>query len=294
MSAENLHCSPKAHTNGMKNHTCFTKNDLLDIGTAFNKRGHTDKIAISESNSTKTLHKKINRKLQGKCGDDEACWIEQDFIDHNKRNRLEDLFRPKKPKSWYKNNRTWLNTYDILYVMEQYEQKYNDFMFMGVYPIDFNQSNSYGNCIGDMMCTFDVKNMVTKKKTCFGMILNLDKHNEPGSHWVGLYCNIDPKKKNYGIYYYDSVAYSPAKQVKSFMHNVYSQIQKMHPDSSDKFQYGENKIQKQFKNTECGIFSIVFLTQCLKNIPFVTICANMKKDDDMNKIRDVIYRPSKL
>lgn len=292
-SAENLYCSPKAHTNGLKNHTCYSKKDLIDIGTAFNTHSHIDKINISESNSTKTLHKKINSKLNEKCGDNEACWIDQGFIDHTKRNRLEDLFRPKKPKSWYKNHRTWLNTYDILYVMEQYEQKYDDFMFMGVYPIDFNQSNSYGNCIGDMMCAFDVKNVIAKKKSRFGMVLNLDKHNEPGSHWVAVYCNVDPQKDNFGIYYYDSVAYPPARQVKMFMHKVYTQIQKIHPSNSAKFEYGVNKIQKQYKNTECGIFSIVFLTQCLKHISFVNICTNMKKDDDMNKIRDIIYRPSK-
>jgi hypothetical protein len=292
MSAENLHCSPKAYVNGLTNHTCFSKEDLINISTSYNKHQRKNKINITESNSTKTLHKKIKTKLKPKCGDNEACWIEQDFIDHQKRHTLEELFRPKKPRSWYKNNRTWLNTYDILYVMEQYEQKYDDFLFLGVYPIDFTQSNSFGSCIGDMMCTFDVRQMSAKKKERFGMVLNLDKHNEPGSHWVAMFCNINPSKENFGIYYYDSVAYPPDKQVRAFMHKIYTQIQRTHPNHADKFEYGVNKIQKQFKNTECGIFSIVFLTQCLKNVTFSNICIHMKKDDDMNKIRDVIYRPS--
>lgn len=292
MTVENLHCSPKAYTNGLTNQTCYSKQDLVEIGSAYNLHSKDDKIKISESNSTKTLHKKIHTKLKKKCGKDETCWIEQDFIDHHKKQKLEELFRPQKPKAWYKNNRTWLNTYDILYVMEQYEHKYDDFIFLGVYPIDFTQSNSFGNCIGDMMCTFDIRQMMAKKKKQFGLVLNLDKHNEPGSHWVGMYCNIDPSKSNFGIYYYDSVAYPPEKQVKVFMHKIYEQIKKTQPQHSSKFEYGVNKIQKQFKNTECGIFSIVFITQCLKNVDFANICIQMKTDDDMNKIRNIIYRPS--
>lgn len=288
-----LHCAPKTFENSINDHTCYSKSDLITIVESYNKATPVDKIKIAPTTPKKELHKKIKNKLENKCGDDEACWIEQNFIDYDKKKKLEDLFRPKKPKEWYKNNRTWLNTYDILYVLQQYEDKYNDFIFLGVYPIDFGDSNSFGNCIGDVMCTFNIKQMKQKKKDRFGMVLNLDRHDEPGSHWVAVFCNINPDKENFGIYYYDSVAYPPSNEVKQFMFKIYNQISSIYSkDISDRFQYGENKIQKQFKNTECGIFSIVFITQCLKNVSFPHICVRMKKDDDINKIRDILYRPS--
>jgi hypothetical protein len=60
-----------------------------------------------------------------------------------------------------------------------------------------------------------------------------------------------------------------------------------------KFKVQSNKIQKQFANTECGMFSIIFATQMLKLVPFDFICKHMRTDAEINKIRDVIYTPSK-
>ena len=40
------------------------------------------------------------------------------------------------------------------------------------------------------------------------------------------------------------------------------------------------------------MFSIIFLIQSLKNIPFETICKNMPTDDTVNTLRDTIYLPS--
>ena len=55
-----------------------------------------------------------------------------------------------------------------------------------------------------------------------------------------------------------------------------------------------NKIQKKFDNYDCGVFSEVFLTQILKDIPFDVICQKMKTDREINALRDVLYTPSKL
>jgi Ulp1 family protease len=63
--------------------------------------------------------------------------------------------------------------------------------------------------------------------------------------------------------------------------------------NNSKFKVQNNKIQKQFSNSECGIFCIIFLTQMLKQVPFDFICENMRTDAEINKLRDVIYHPSK-
>ena len=64
--------------------------------------------------------------------------------------------------------------------------------------------------------------------------------------------------------------------------------------TADKFAMRYNRIQKQFDNYDCGVFSEVFITQMLKNISFDEICKRMKSDRDINKLRDVLYTPSKV
>ena len=44
--------------------------------------------------------------------------------------------KPNYPKEWIKNENTWLNTYDIYYVMKQYEKANKDFVFLGPIPAD--------------------------------------------------------------------------------------------------------------------------------------------------------------
>jgi hypothetical protein len=283
-----LHCSP-AHSKYSKDNTCYSDNDLIDIVTSYNKV-NPNKINHSDKQK-KYIHLELKTKLKHKCGDKESCWLEQDFIDYNLKKELEDAFRPKKPLEWYTNNKTWLNTYDILFVMEQYEKKYTDFVFLGVHPIDFEQKNSSGHCIGDIMCTFNIKQLFDKKKDQFGIVVNTDPHNKGGQHWFAIYCNLNPNKKNFGIFYYDSVASSIEPEMNVFMNHIKEQVKQHFPlIISKKFRLDYNKFRKQYKNTECGVFSIVFLTQCLKNIEFKYICKRMKTDDDINKLRDILYR----
>jgi len=217
----------------------------------------------------------------------ELCWMSNDkvHLTEDTMQKLKQTFRPEKPMEWYNNRRTWLNTYDILFVMQQYELLYKDFVFIGVYPIDFAAYDDYGKCIGDSLCDFKIKDYKNKR---FAIVLNTDYHDEPGSHWVSIYCNFNPKKPNYGIYYYDSVASEPQREVVAFMDKVAAQV----PKGGKPFEKKQNRIQKQFKNTECGAFSIIFLTQCLKNIPFDYICRHMRTDDEINKLRDVLYSPN--
>jgi hypothetical protein len=279
MNTASLHCSPYNHVKyGAKDETCYSYADLKLIATEYSKLTG-NKI---KAKSKKELHKTLKEHLSKECTT-EYCWMKR-INSVQAEERLKETFRPVKPVEWYKNKRTWLNTYDILYVMEQYEKLYKEFKFLGVYPIDFTQKIDLNRCIGDMMCDFDIHKNLLPDHNSFGMILNLDKHNEPGSHWVAIYCNLNPKVENYGIYYYDSVATRPDKDVLDFMKKIKSQ-------AGTNFQLESNKIQKQFQNTECGMFSVIFLTQCLKKIPFNYICKHMRTDDEINRIRDIIYTP---
>lgn len=297
-----LFCSPDRFEMGQKDNTCMSLSELHQVAKDFNNSRNVEKgkkqkrkQRIKIVNDKKEMFEELQEKLGKVCGAADHCWIQQDFVTQETKNKiLEKAFRPLKPKSWYVNRQTWLNTFDILKVMKQYEDKYKDFAFLGVFPIDFADNDAYGNCIGGQtMCHFSIKKLLDKGKKRFGMILNLDRHDESGSHWVAFYCGLNPRKKNFGVYYYDSVAQQPPREVATFMkqieqdsYNVFSK------KVADRFAMRYNKVQKQFNNYDCGVFSEVFITQVLKDIPYDDVCRRMYTDDEMNKLRDVLYTPS--
>lgn len=282
-SSKDNYCSP---SRSLKHDgSCLTLKELKMIAQDYNSSFPNNRIRLNQTKQR--LHEEIRQKLLNHCNKGEHCWVEQKFLSSSTTEKLVTNFRPKKPQSWYKDRHTWLNTFDILDVMKQYEKLYKNFAFMGVYPIDFQERypDDSARCIGKVFCDFHVKHL-PNKITRFGIVLNLDRHDQRGSHWVALYCNVNPKAPNYGIYYYDSVSVPPCKQVMSFMRKIAAQVEDVN------FEVSHNKVQKQTKNSECGMFSMVFLTQMLKEkYNFQYICQNMRKDDDINQIRDILYRP---
>lgn len=74
------------------------------------------------------------------------------------------------------------------------------------------------------------------------LLINLDKENQKGSHWVGIFA--EGLKKT--IYYFDSYAMEPVKEVKNFL-NEFPKIIR------NKFPY-----QSIYSNV-CGHYVIVFI-----------------------------------
>jgi hypothetical protein len=179
----------------------------------------TEKVKLVKDKQQ--LYQALKEKLSPTCGSADHCWVQQDFVDPKTKNKLlAKAFRPLKPREWYSNRQTWLNTYDIQKVMQQYQDKYKDFLFLGVFPIDFASNDEQGHCIAHEMCSFGLKQVLEKGKKSFGMVLNLDRHDQSGSHWVSLYCALNPRRKNFGVFYYDSVSNPPPREVASFMQQM--------------------------------------------------------------------------
>lgn len=288
---ERLYCSPKNSIYAFDDNTCFSLKDLQIIAREYNKHVTVDKIQVVSEK--KKLLKNLRDKLYQKCGNKEYCWTSLPFIRKEYKKHFDTVFRPPKPIEWYTDKKTWLNTLDILACMKQYQHLYKDFIFLGVYPIDGLFRENSGVCHGEKMCDFSIQSLKKNIKQ-FALILNTDPHDKAGLHWIALYCSINNKKKNFGIYFYDSVGTAPPQQVKQFMKKISLQIKQMYePETSKNFDILYNKIPAQFDNFDCGMFTQIFITQMVKYIPFDEICKGMKNDDDINKLRDVLYRPSK-
>ena len=284
-----LHCAPIAFQKNGDINTCFNHSELKLLANEFNKHSkkssnNNKKIKVSQTKdglveNLKTAYREI-------CNENQFCWIEQHLSNSSKKEQLLQKFRPIKPLSWYKNKNTWLNTYDIQYVLEQYQVLHKNFKFLGVQPIDFESKNSSNNCIGDDFCDFTVAKLKSLKKTQFAAVFNTDPSYKSGQHWISMYCNVNPKKPNYGIYFYDSVANDAPKEIRKFAQRIVKEM------NDPKFKYHENRIQRQRSSYDCGVFSIVFITQCLKYIEFNEICERMHYDNYINSLRDVLYRPN--
>ena len=267
-----VYCSPNSDKN---NYTCFSLNSLKKIAKQWNKN-NKDKIRMSKS--IPKLWRNIKKKINN---NNEWCWIQQNFIKELNDTKINSTFRPQIPTEWYSNKNEWLSTIDIEDVMNQYEEKHNDFQFVGPVPIDFDLKDSFGNCIIDELCKIDLFNLKKQNILKIGIIFNLDKHDQDGSHWVALYSDLN--KNN--IYYFDSYGLSPPQEIDTLAQRLVSQGNK----NNTKINYKINNNRFQFKGSECGVYCMYFITELLKGKSFTKIKNNIVKDDEMMENRGYFY-----
>lgn len=290
-------CSPVANDNYEKDRTCFDKAALVRLAESWNNTHKNDQIKNINKLTKKKLWGEINRRMLTRCkgGDKEACWV--DHLTNNSDPVAKNL-RPIAPKEWKKNPYTWLSNYDIEDAMFQYEDdmSYN-FKFIGVYPIDFAAKTSiFGKCLYQETCDIDFKRLLKKGYKYAGMVINMDAHDEPGSHWTSLFIIMDPSSPNYGAYYYDSVSRPPPKEVDEYMKILREKAQATDPTKDFQLEY--NKYRHQYKNTECGMFSMSYIVRWLvflKKNPsthFEKIVNIKIRDEDMYRLRKKLFRQS--
>ena len=258
------------------------------------------KIKNIEKKDTKTLWNILNYiNTQFFNCHNEYCWSNLPYI--KGKSSLLSRFIPRKPRIWLKDNNTWLNTNDIENVLYQYEKRFPEFKFLGVSPIDYDYQY-YGNCVSEDICNLNIKKQFNdKKKYLIGIVFNLDRHNEPGSHWVAVFADL--KKKE--VYYYDSYGLRPPYEIRVLMNKI-SQMGNFIPNvDTNKSKTGEcldnchlgsnvfksyyNNVRHQYKNSECGVYSMHFIISFLEGQTFDQIINNIKTDDEINKYRDIYY-----
>lgn len=311
--AMNGFCSPVNESNTL----CISIKALRKIISIWNS---FNTINLKPKNgSSIAMYKCLNDKLKRYCGSDKYwLWcsiiemlaeksIKPNGANLNKILKIKrDLraiakreLKPEKPLSWYKNPKTWLSNFDIQNVMLQYEQtKKYKYTFLGVFPIDFSVALDNGKCIYSEFCTIDIVKYAKQNKRFIGLITNLDKHDQSGSHWTSTFLVIDPTLQTYGAYYYDSTGKSVPSYLMKFLIMVKHQCDNLYPEK--RFVIYQNKKQHQYKNSECGVFSMVFQIRWinkhivkLNNTSFQEIIGNPYiNDDNMLKIRDTLFRPN--
>lgn len=261
--------------------SCYTPQILDSIKRAYNK-DHSPEEKIHATNPN-DVWLELSKRLSH-C-EKEDCWLNQ-LKDENMRKRIDRyIFAPDQPYEWKSNPNTWLSNFDILNVLEQYEHTYPQFEFIGPTPIDFdarlgNSNNPYdtgrskqvgattGNskqdnakkCVWNELCTLSLKHQITKRKPKIGIIFNLDKHTQGGSHWVSMF--IDIKRKL--IFYFDSAAGEMPPEIDVLIKRLQKQANHLGFHLTTK-----NNLDNahQMGNTECGVYSLFFIIMMLTGRP---------------------------
>ena len=204
-------------------------------------------------------------------------------LTHSEKEKIaNEYLRPRAPTAWKNDPDMWLDSNNISDVMNQYEEAFSKFEFMGPFPIDFAAKNPYQKggtprCLMNEVCEFRVQKAMESGTESVGIVYNLDPHYKSGSHWVANFIDI----KGSRCFYFDSYGIKPPVQVARFMQWLTTQDTKM------KLFYNSKRIQ--YKNTECGMYSMYFIIRMLMGDDFVKFARASPKDNGMMEVRKCLF-----
>jgi hypothetical protein len=293
-----------------ENKSCFTLAALKNMAKAFNKKHieHMINITANKKELVDNLEDKMKKIYN--CNE-QTCWTRQKFLQELEEKVLEEIqdhtFRPNGPRDKY----GWLSTTNINDVIDQYHNVYKDFLFLGAVPYDFEELPQLE------IHNLDFAKLEKDGKYKLGLVINLDRHYENGSHWVALYADL----KNSQIYFFDSVGRAPRTLIRKFINKItkymyqkkYNKKLPINDVIKDLKNYKNinaktkkythitnllgggfdikyNKKQHQLKDSECGVYAINFITRLAGGETFENVSNNIMHDDIMNRNRAIYFR----
>jgi hypothetical protein len=278
ISLKNVNCSPKIDN---KKFTCYSDKNLHNMRDIWNSRHPDRQINTNDSFEIWNTLKRYYSKLCNK----ESCWIRQLAKNTSMKKELLDDFSPESPYEWKQNPNEWLSSVDISEVMKQYERTYKCFEFIGPSPIDFDSKKMRGQCVWEELCNFNLNEQIKRGKTKIGIIFNTHPHYKSGEHWISLFINI----KKGEIYFFDSAGNQVPSRIQKFVDRIKQQGLKL--SKPIVFNFDQNyPTEHQYKNTECGIYSIFFIVHMLEDkITGQYLKSHILKDEYMEKFRKVYF-----
>jgi len=198
------------------------------------------------------------------------------------------LHRPKAPDSWMSNPTEWLSSLDVKNVEKSYESLFPHYKFLGCIPIDFDLKSETGKCLVDVLCSTKLKDLYKSGITQIGIVFNTDVHTGPGQHWISLFCDIRPELDAPRITYFDSYSAKPEKQIQVLMKRWRDEWSTSGIHNKPMIT-SYNTTRHQFKDTECGMYSLYFHYCCLLQIPM----DEKIPDDVMQQFRRLLFKADK-
>jgi len=146
--------------------------------------------------------------------------------------------------------------------------------------------------------------------TTIGIVPNLDEHWQGGSHWVAVYANL----LNGTIYYFDSYGYRPEPKLRAIVKRIgewkykkdtgkqvdidveqwMTENNKNLNEIEKKYDIRYSTIRNQYKNSECGVYSMNFIIRLLNGSKFDNIVKEKLDDDVVNQCREIYFNNQKI
>lgn len=318
---EHLKCAPsKSYTDK----SCFTFEALVKMAKAYNNHSESNNLTPiqTENVSKQYLVDSLSNVITNCKSKSQLCWLEQSWIKQIVDNDIhKNTFRPLGPQGRFK----WLSTTNINDIMIQYENKYLDFKFLGAVPYDFyelpqlgirtlnfdklyEKTKRFGMVINldehykrgshwvslyadlskNQVYYFDSYGIKPKNRICeyvkkiVGWLYNRKILNIDPMQKLSEQKNSEQKMSEQKISEEISLNFDTESKFMGRTKNKYEQIKS--------FDIAYNKIRHQFKNSECGVYSVNFILRLLNGKTFNEICLNPTSDDKINECRDVYFR----
>jgi hypothetical protein len=282
---EKTKCAPtrRDSTGGLKDaYTCYSHTTLKMFAESLNEHykkkvidvdvyPHKDKLKLF--NTVKKYVKKYCDKKS------ETCWAKQPFMKTDEYTN-ELTFKPIRSKIKY----DWLSNLDIDIVLKQNEfasiqnKNIENFCYLGTRAIDFQTYLNETN--------YSISEKYNTGFRNFGMVLNLSRQSQPGSHWVALMVRVDDRKKAIETMYFNSSGRNPPQEVVTYKDYVKKQMKRL----NYKHTFSINKVRTQNGNSECGVYCINFCVNILNGMSFYETTRNTIDDETMNRYRDKFFR----
>jgi hypothetical protein len=260
--------------------TCFTVEELETMAEAWNctKLGRKKSIILlNDEEEDEKVKRHYWEELRDRffpyCGEEESCWLDNVEMGKCLKEKEPEMYTiinhfTLKPKGT-KGRHEWLSTTEIDYVMQQYEDFFPDFKYLGCVPSDYYKLAPH---------KFPRKQLEETGRAA--LVFNLDEAHQRGSHWVAIFFWRDENEQLH-VEYFDATGEKPNKNIAQFL---------KHPYFTDaKVQISHFKHQRG--NNECGVYSLFFITERLQGTTFKEFQQERVSDSAMNNFRQVLFRP---
>lgn len=189
---------------------------------------------------------------------------------------LNENFKPVGPTDW-----SLFNNFVEDNVMRHLSRWDNTFLGLDVNLMDFE---TYGGSLTKLKFSDDGINYNGKSYKTFGCVLNTMKMSGDLSrvgHWVALFGDFrNPQAKT--IEYFNSSGRSAPPELWSWMQKVSSKLANCTP-------LNVSNIQHQKSETECGIYSVYFITARVCGICYKKFRETTISDERVNKFRKNMF-----
>lgn len=276
-------CSPYSKIHA-PNYSCLTEEKLNLLKEQWNLRHPNDKII---TNNEREIWDELSYYMAKYLCTNEKCWLRKLISDLDIQTAfMYESFAPTMPSHWDKKPNAWLSDMDITRVMKQYESTYDDFIFIGPTPIDYDACDKRKDeWVWPELKFFRLNKYIDYQpigKTKIGIVFNLDHHTGEGTHWVALFIHVTEGK----IYYFDSNGNTIPSKIKKLT----DEIKVQGNQRNIKFTLSSNYPKEhQKKNTECGVYVMYFIIQMLLHNNWKHFKKDTITDEEIFKYREKFY-----